>query len=49
MDSTGIGLLVDAHARSRAGSNRLTLLRAPAAVQHVLETCALDRRLPFSN
>ncbi len=49
MDSSGINLLVDAHARSRAGSNRLALLRGPAAVQRVLETCALDRLLPFAD
>ena len=49
IDSTGIGLLVAAHARSRAGSNRLALVRGPAAVQRVLETCALDRLLPFTD
>jgi anti-anti-sigma factor len=48
MDSTGVRLLVSAHARSRADSDRLTLLRGPAGVQRVLELCGVDGLLPFA-
>lgn len=47
MDSTGIQLLMEAHARSRADGDRLRLLRGPAEVQRALEICGLDRELPF--
>ncbi len=49
MDSTGIRLLLSAHARSRANGNRLTLRRGPASVQRVLELCAVDEFLPFAD
>jgi anti-sigma B factor antagonist len=49
IDSTGVRLLVQAHARSRADSNRLSLLRGPAAVQRVLELTGLLDRLPFAD
>lgn len=49
MDSSGVRLLVGAHARSRASSNRLTLLRGGPAVQHVLEVSGLLGRLPFAD
>jgi anti-anti-sigma factor len=49
MDSTGIRLLLSAHARSRANGNRLTLRRGPASVQRVLELCAVDELLPFAD
>jgi stage II sporulation protein AA (anti-sigma F factor antagonist) len=49
IDSTGVQLLMTAHARSRADSNRLRLLRGPPAVQRVLQICALEDRLPFAD
>jgi len=49
MDSTGVRLLVNAQARSRADSNRLTLLRGRAAVQRVLELTGVDALLPFAD
>ena len=48
MDSTGVRLFVSAHARSRADSGRLTLLRGPADVQRVFELCGVDDLLPFA-
>lgn len=49
MDSTGVRLLVNAQSRSRADSNRLTLLRGRAAVQRVLELTGVDALLPFAD
>jgi anti-anti-sigma regulatory factor len=49
MDSTGVRLLITAGARSRADSNRLVLLRGPAAVQRVLELSGVETRLPFAD
>ncbi len=49
MDSTGVRLLVHAHARSRADANRLTLLRGRAAVQRVMELSGVDVLLPFAD
>jgi anti-anti-sigma factor len=49
MDSTGVRLLVNAQARSRADSNRLTLLRGRAAVQRVLELTGVAALLPFAD
>jgi stage II sporulation protein AA (anti-sigma F factor antagonist) len=49
MDSTGVRLLVTAHARSRADSDRLTLVRGRAAVQRVLELTGVDALLPFGD
>ncbi|MGH2943480.1 MAG: STAS domain-containing protein [Solirubrobacteraceae bacterium] len=49
MDSTGVRLLVYAVARSREDSNRLTLLRGPAAVQRVLELSGVVALLPFAD
>lgn len=48
MDSTGVRLVLSAHARSRADANRLTLLRGPAAVQRVLELSGVEQLLPFA-
>ena len=48
MDSTGVRLLVGAHARSRADSDRLMLLRGSAGVQRVFELCGVDGLLPFA-
>lgn len=49
MDSTGVRLLVNAYSRSRANSNRLTLLRGGAAVQRVLQLSGVDVLLPFAD
>jgi anti-anti-sigma factor len=49
MDSTGVRLMLNAHARSRADANRLTMLRGGAAVQRVLELCGVDHLLPFAD
>ncbi|MDX6720884.1 MAG: anti-sigma factor antagonist [Solirubrobacteraceae bacterium] len=49
MDSSGVRLLVGAHARSRTDADRLTLLRGSAAVQRVLEVSGLDDQLPFAD
>ena len=48
MDSTGVRVLMDARARSRADSDRLMLLRGPADVQRVFELCGVDGLLPFA-
>lgn len=49
MDSTGVRLMLNANARSRADANRLTMLRGGVAVQRVLELCGVDRLLPFAD
>jgi anti-anti-sigma factor len=49
MDSTGVRLLLTAHARSRADGNRLTMLRGRAAVQRVLDFTATTDLLPFAD
>jgi anti-sigma B factor antagonist len=49
MDSTGVRLLLTAHARSRADSHRLSLRRGPVAVQRVLELSGVDTTLPFAD
>lgn len=49
IDSTGIRLLFSAAARSRAESERLTLLRGGAAVQRALQLTALEDQLPFAD
>lgn len=49
IDSTGVRLLVSAHARSRADSNRLTLLRGPGSVQRVFELTGILDILPFAD
>jgi anti-anti-sigma factor len=49
MDSTGVRLLVSAHARSRADSHRLTMLRGGRAVQRVLKLSGIDTLLPFAD
>jgi anti-anti-sigma factor len=47
MDSTGIRLLLEAHARSQANGGRLGILRGSAPVHRAVEICGLDRTLPF--
>lgn len=49
IDSTGVRLLISAHARSRADSNRLTLLRGPSSVQRVFELTGVLNILPFAD
>ena len=49
MDSTGVRLVVTAHARSRADADRLTLRRGQAAVQRVMELSGVDALLPFED
>jgi len=49
MDSTGVRLVLEAHARSRADSNRLRLRRGPAAVQRVFELSGVTDTLPFGD
>ena len=47
MDSSGVRVVVTAHARSRADAGRLELVRGPAAVQRVFEICGVAELLPF--
>jgi anti-sigma B factor antagonist len=49
MDSTGARLVLQANARARADSCRLTLLRGPRAVQRVFELSGLVELLPFAD
>jgi anti-sigma B factor antagonist len=49
MDSTGVRLLLSAHARSRADADRLTMLRGSAAVQRVLDLTPVADFLPFAD
>jgi len=49
MDSTGVRLLVTAHARARADSDRLTVLRGGRAVQRILQLSGVDALLPFAD
>jgi anti-sigma B factor antagonist len=47
MDSTGVRLVLAAHARSRADSNRLRLIRGGPSVQRVFELSGIADTLPF--
>ena len=49
MDSTGIRLLITAHARSRTDGDRLVLIRPPARVFRVLTIAGVDTLLPFAD
>jgi anti-anti-sigma factor len=49
IDSTGVRLLIEAEARSRADGDRLTLLRGPGQVQRILELTGILDRLPFAD
>jgi len=49
MDSTGIRVMIGADARSRADSDRLSLLRGSFAVQRVFELTGVVDLLPFAN
>ena len=47
MDSTGVQLVLSAHARSRANGDRLSLVRGLTSVQRVFELCGVEDVLPF--
>jgi len=49
IDSTGLRLLLTAHARSQADSERLVLLRPTDGVFRVFEIAGLANRLPFAD
>ncbi len=49
MDSTGIRLLITAHARSNNDGRRLVLIRPPARVFRVLCIAGVDQLLPFAD
>ncbi len=47
MDSSGLKVLLEAHARSQADSDRLRIVRGPRRVQRVFELTGADAALPF--
>lgn len=47
IDSTGLRLVLEADARSRADGHRLRLLPGSDPIQRVFELCGLVDRLPF--
>lgn len=49
LDSTGIRLLITAHARSNEDGRRLLLIRPPARVFRVLCIAGVDQLLPFAD
>lgn len=49
MDSTGVRLVLEAHARSRADSDRLRLRRGTPAVQRIFELSGVAETLPFAD
>ena len=49
MDSSGVRLLLQASARSRADACRLSLLRGGAAVERVLRISGVQDMLPFAD
>lgn len=48
VDSTGLRLLITAHARTREDGDRLALLRPPAHIMRILRIAGIDERLPFA-
>ena len=48
MNSSGLRLILQAHARSRADSTRLRVVPGPNRVQRVFEITGMDTQLPFS-
>lgn len=48
IDSSGVRMIVEAHARSCANGNRLALTPAPAQVQRIFDMTDLSGRLPFT-
>lgn len=49
MDSSGVRMLLEASARSRADACRLSLLRGVAAVERVLQISGVQDKLPFAD
>lgn len=49
IDSTGLRVLITAHARSRAESSRLSLLRPPDRLFRVFKIGGIADRLPFAD
>lgn len=49
VDSSGVRLIIEAHARSRADGDRLALTPGPPTVQRVFELTGVDDRLPFED
>lgn len=49
IDSTGIRLLLTAHARAQSDAHRLTLIPGPRSVQRVFEICGVRDMLPFAD
>lgn len=49
MDSSGIRLILEAQARSRAAGNRLVLTCGPGPVQRLFDMTDLTSRLPFTS
>jgi len=49
IDSTGIRILLEAEARSRQDSSRLSFLRGQGSVERVLELVQADSFLTFAN
>jgi anti-anti-sigma factor len=47
MDSTGVRIVLNAEARSRLATHRLSVRRGRATVQRVFEICGVDALLPF--
>ena len=49
MDSSGIRLILEAQARSRAAGNRLVLTCGPGPVQRLFDLTDVTSRLPFTS
>ena len=49
IDSTGLRLIINADARSKANGQRLKLLPGPPQVQRIFEITATADRLPFAD
>jgi anti-anti-sigma factor len=47
MDSTGLHVILSAHARSQQNGGRLRLTKGPEQVQRLLELCGAHDRLSF--
>jgi anti-anti-sigma factor len=47
MDSTGLHVILSAHARSQQDGGRLRLTTPPEQVQRLFELCGAHDRLPF--
>jgi anti-sigma B factor antagonist len=49
IDSSGVCMIVEAHARSQADGDRLVLTCAPGAVQRIFDLTSLTDHLPFTS